>query len=40
VVAQAFRRFCKGADPPIPFDDPRIAKRFEGFAKSHRITGH
>jgi len=40
VVAQAFRKFCKGADPPIPFDDPRIAKRFEGFAKSHRITGH
>ena len=40
VLAQAFRRFCKGADPPIPFDDPWIAKRFEGFAKAHRITGH
>jgi hypothetical protein len=40
VVAQAFRSFCRSQAPPIPFDDPRIERRFEGFARNHQIRGH
>lgn len=40
VIANAFRSFCHSQAPPIPFDDPRIERRFEGFARNHQIRGH
>jgi hypothetical protein len=39
-IAQAFRDFCHSQAPPIPFDDPRIERRFEGFARNHQVRGH
>jgi uncharacterized protein YdaU (DUF1376 family) len=36
IVADAFRPFCRGQDPPIPFDHEHIEKRFIGFAKRHQ----